>query len=381
VKKMSAYCNSISVVHCDKFPDEPEVCELYDCLSPLFRVMEMWGLYFKSNVKRDDCANGNVKQTECSQKTNAIGDDSNKLPETTQKWRRYYAIIVLCILWFNAVRFTTSVKVSEDSAIQLINKLATTSIVVMCAVEQTSYFIASHTGNLDNVLRNIHVTSGFAKRIKRISLVSAVLTFIGCYSSAGYIGYVLFYRGSDYEFILAPFVTHIEIDGTGLIIAKMFCILLDAITKQAFLLPFLMNSSLAYVLYENFRLFNNRFRKATCDHGPFDGDLALFRRRHQALCRDVRQIDQMMMLSNAGCFCCNVFSSVLLLYGFIIVGYPDSATSFLYVFILIGCLSHLVESVVRGIVINHMVYFTQFYVILRCKLHKSVNQKMLTVVF
>lgn len=331
----------------------------------------MWGLYFKSNVKQDDRANGNVEQTECSQKTNAIGADENKLSATTQKWRRYYAIIVLCILWFNAIRFTTSIKVSDDSAIQLINKLATTSIVVMCAVEQTSYFIASHTGNLDNVLRNIHVTSRFAKRMKRISLVLAVLGVVGCYSSVGYTAYLLFYRGSDYDFLLAPLVTQIEIDGTALIIAKVFCSLLDAIAKQAFFLPFLMNSSLAYVLYENFRLFNDRFRKATCDRGPFDGDLALFRRRHHTLCRNVRQIDQMMMLSNAGCFCRNIVSSVLLFYGLIIVGYPDSTTSFLYVSLLIGCLSDLTESVVRGIVINHMVYFYQHYVILRCKCHNS----------
>jgi hypothetical protein len=317
--KIDGYCDRVVPRQRNtiaKETDELENCELYDCLLPLFKVMGIWGLYFKPNEKHNDCANGDVTKTVESSRTT--------VSRVTQKLRRCYAVIVLIILWINVLRFTTCFERSDRFGLPLIRKLTTMSLALLSTIVQTSYFVSSHTGHLDSVLRSIHVNPLLAKRLRRLSSSLTYISLTFCVGSSGYFAYLLFYRNDVFGFVLAPFVTHIEIDKGSSIVAKISFLLLDVVSKFAFIAPFLMNFVLACALIEKFRSFNDRFRQATRNHLRFDVDLAAFRRHHQTLCRDVCLIDQMMTVCNAAGLCCNLVSSALMFYGVLVLYYTDS---------------------------------------------------------
>jgi hypothetical protein len=356
----NAFCDGVSIEVGSKLSNETEEtedCELYDCLLPLFKVMETWGFYFKSDMKHNECANSDVEQKEWSREAKTAGGARGTLSKTTTpKWRKYYSAIVLVVLWINALRFTTSFERSDRFGLLLITKLVTVPFGLLSTISQTSYFVASYTGHLDSVLRSIHVNPMLAKRLRRHSSFLGYTSYIGCFMTSGFVAYLLFYRDDEYAFALAPFVTQIEVSQTSRVAVKIFCILLDLISKNAFIMPFLMNFVLTFALIEKFRSFNDRFRKAASNRHGFDGDLAAFRRHHRTLCHEVRLIDQVLMVCNAASFCCNLFSLVWLFYGLLVLGYKEAATSFVFAASLTGSLTDVAFNVSRGSAVHYAVY-------------------------
>ena len=101
--------------------------------------------------------------------------------------------------------------------------------------------IASYTGNLDIVLHNIHATPRFAERPRKTTQIVAVIDIICCFLSPTVFVYALFCGGSDYDFLVAPLLHHIDTTERWLTAAKFICILLDGMTKQAMFVPIVMN--------------------------------------------------------------------------------------------------------------------------------------------
>lgn len=353
----------------DLFPDEPlaDRCALTRSVYPLLFCMKIWGMYFQSNG--DHVCLRNAAEPDKRDVDADDGKTSSSKATNRTNWGRTYTVFVLVISWSyrghflviswaNAARWLTVFNAADNSfGFQLIVKLTQFSLLPLCAVLQTSYVIAAWTGKLDAVLHDIRITEVVADRIRRRAKILAFSSVFGGLFNSATITYS-FFVWNGYDFMVTPLVTHIPVGNVALIIGKNVVVLIDTIVKQSFYLPVLMNYVLSYVLHERFQALNARFRRACDGRGRFDGELKMFRHCHLTYCQAVKTADRVMMLINAGSFCCNMFTAVILLYLLICVNIPDTVWAVNCVFMLCGSLTLLSECTGLGIMMNREVSAT-----------------------
>jgi len=208
---------------------------------------------------------------------------SNSSFRRCRKMAYHYPTVVLVLVWANALRCFTSFDPNESFDATLISKLVSVSLYLRCAVSQTSVFIASRSGQFYRLLVDLRVTAEFAENIHGLAgLYVVACCCVACVLFA-FQSYIIFAAPPGFNFILTPLVTHIPVTGVGLIVTNVIFLIVLFFITQSWWWPKVMNQLLAYVLWKQFRIFNNRFYSATDKQGKFNGDLRVYRARHQAL--------------------------------------------------------------------------------------------------
>ena len=131
-------------------------------LSPLINSMRLFGLYFNRSGNKVHPA------SEAS---------SGRRLRRCQYWNpsRIYATVMLVVTWLNTARYFIVFNDNETLGVDLFIKILWISELLFVAVLCTAYYVASHTGSLDRVLRQ--VTLSTADISPKYSRRAAVLTF------------------------------------------------------------------------------------------------------------------------------------------------------------------------------------------------------------
>jgi len=146
-------------------------------LSPLINSMRPFGLYFgrKTRVSCETTTeHGDLPVRRC-------GDWSSA---------RIYASVILVVTWLNACRFAAASDGKETaSGVGLFVKLGLIPAALASIVFQTAYYIASHTGSLDRVVRQVDlsVSKLSTKYGRRTKVVTAVCWLVMAWNLFRYI--------------------------------------------------------------------------------------------------------------------------------------------------------------------------------------------------
>jgi len=109
-------------------------------LSPLINSMRLFGLYFTRHPHPAAEASSG---------------------QSLRRWNpaRIYATIMLVVIWLNTLRYSTYFDGKETLGLWLFMKVGLISAVLLNASLQTAYYIASHTGSLDRVFRQVTLST------------------------------------------------------------------------------------------------------------------------------------------------------------------------------------------------------------------------------
>jgi hypothetical protein len=107
------------------------------CLSPILSGMKIFGAYFSHDAHSSNGKKSSAKSI-------------NK--------QRVYCIVILVFLWLNAIRSWIIFDSGDSFSVHFIIKLPMVAAISLTTISHTSYFIASHSGRLDDVIRKTRIT-------------------------------------------------------------------------------------------------------------------------------------------------------------------------------------------------------------------------------
>jgi len=120
-----------------------------------------------------------------------------------------------------------------------------------------------------------------------------------------------------------------------------------------------MNYIVMSLLYDQFSELNNEFGKCIGGRGEFHGNFEQFRRRHQDICRSVKEADRFLMISNLACFGCNIVCIILVLFSSIFYRQDTvsrgAAEAFMFLYWLLLNLFSISLAVGLAIIVNNKV--------------------------
>ena len=199
----------------------------------LVNSMRLFGLYFTRESHPTTAS-----QLSCWQ----------SLTRRCQSWNpaRVYATVMLVVIWLNFARYLTVFDGRESLGLDLFVKLGLSSNLLFIVVLYTAYYVASHTGSLDQVLHQFNLSAAdislkFSRRAK-------VVTFI-CWTSlvmniVFYI-YPIFGQFSD-ETILLYTTFHVSKPFAYIFMATF--VVLQVHVLASFVFPQAMNNTLYMTL-------------------------------------------------------------------------------------------------------------------------------------
>jgi len=322
--------------------------ELLSSLTPLLFSMKLFGLYFRREVRRKRPANDAEWNP---------GTTTGKAEGTSSTNLRVYATVILILVWINTVRFATMFTREDQFGAILLMKITMFTFCVLAAIFQTTYYYANHTGKLLKILITLPVTRDCVRSVRRSTV--GLMAFIWVTMIANFCGgsYLFFTGDEKYNFVLAPFVTYIYVPKDKLEVVKVIGYFGYMSLFTGFLFAHSMNLILVYTFYCQYKKLKKNFSRALGKRGQFNGNLSLFRRRHQTLSRAVSKVDGFMRLSNVAGFVCHIINTILLLYSIIFYGKSmnqfNDIVSFL--FWLIANIDGLLIAASAGVIVNHMV--------------------------
>jgi len=108
-------------------------------LSPLINSMRLFGLYFTR------------------QQHHASEPSSWRSLKRCKYWNasRIYATVMLVVAWLNIFQHSIIINGKETLGLKLFMKIGLISYVLFLGIQCTTYYVASHTGNLDRVFRQV----------------------------------------------------------------------------------------------------------------------------------------------------------------------------------------------------------------------------------
>jgi hypothetical protein len=172
----------------------------YECLKPLLLSMKVCGLFYECRPNSDEVPSSDVIS---GHQTNDYYRDHswrslhvvivNLLITSTARLFRFvtvqsgkqpvYPVLVVLFLWINDIRFFSAFFTGCDVFGQhLIHKVSTFIWMLLCAILQTTYFVACRSGRLHSVLDVIRPTSSSAMSFVHRRIVACVTT---CWTVAG----------------------------------------------------------------------------------------------------------------------------------------------------------------------------------------------------
>jgi len=319
--------------------------ELLSSLSPLLFSMKLFGLYFY----REHRHRRRADDPEWNSASTTTGTTSTKL--------RVYAAIILIFVWFNFLRLVFLFNNSDHFGSRLLIKIVIFAWFGLIAILQAAYYYASHTRQLIKVLLTLPVTVDCVVKARRVARFLTANQWVVLVINGSISACFFFLTEGNYDFTLAPFVTYIKVPENKILLARIIGNLLHFLPIPCSLFAELMTLVLVYIFYIEFKKLKQNFRRAFGERGQFNGDLSVFRRRHQTLSRAVSKIDGFMKFSNVAGFVCHIANIIMLMYS--VIFYPDSTSNSISAFIhlstLLANVVGLLFSASAGIIVNHMV--------------------------
>jgi len=269
-----------------------------------------------------------------------------------------YATIILVLIWINFLRFLLVFSRNDHFGALLFMKIIVFTWHGLISVFQTTLYYASHSGRLVKVLKTLPVTRECVRRTRRYALFLTALTWsllIG-YMTVGFYFFVNS-KIDERDYILSPFVTYIPLSENEIRVGSVIAFVVYILVFLNVFFSHAMNKVILYVFYSQFKDLKKKFRRALGERGRFNGDLSLFRQRHQTLSRAVSKIDDFMKHSNVAGFVCHMANTILMLYSMMF--FPEATHSFttvvVHLFWLVVNVNGLALSASAGVIINHMV--------------------------
>jgi hypothetical protein len=318
-------------------------------LSPLFRMLKVWGLYFESDADK-------TAQMRAQRKL-------KKKCGTSRNGTKAYSTFILVILWLNALRLVSAFSERDEFGTSLINKLATISFFFQSAVKCTAYHVASRRGHVNTLLRRLRVSTDFLGVVRKLTVGQIVFNAQCNVMFSGFFLYAVLFDSSKYFwFLCAPVVAEVQMSVTWLYTMKLTCYLVTLLAIQAYFWPATMDQVLTDILIKQFQLVNKRFRTCCSRQGHFNESLKTFRHRHQDLCRAVRTADSFFMVTNVSC-CCQIFTVIIVLYALTFIEIENGALGNVYLLLLFTNIFGLIVTTYNGTLINHSVrIFLGFFI-------------------
>lgn len=186
------------------------------CLSPLIVSMKALGIYFTREL---------ANPTDVSQ------NEPRCVGGRCREWSRarIYATILLVVTWINTTRYCIVINGTETVG-DLFLKLGVISGILLNAFLHTAYYVASHTGSLNRVFRQVDLFEPDFRRkySRRVNIATVVCWLL---TVTGMIYYVYITFGKDYfndlftVFLVKTF--RLSIQRVSLYIAKAVCVVLQ----------------------------------------------------------------------------------------------------------------------------------------------------------
>ena len=319
--------------------------ELLSSLSPLLFNMKVFGLYFHREGRRRRL----TEAPEWNPATTAAVTRSKKL--------RIYATVVLILVWLNYVRFASMFTRSDNFGAELLYKITVFTWAGLLAIFQSAYYFACHTGQLFEILWTLPVTRDCVRGARRTAFALMTFIWITLIGNMCVIAYIFFGANMEYKFIFAPLFSYTHVPKDYILVAKAIGYIGFIIIFPGVYFAHSMSLVLVYMFYNQFKKLGKYFRRALGERGQFNGDLSVFRRRHQTLCHAVSKVDRFMRLSNVAGFVCHIISIIVVFYSIVFFSetMKNLVTVSTYMFWLAANVNGLLFSASAGIIVNHMV--------------------------
>lgn len=311
-------------------------------LSTLLKILKVSGLIFESKIEEKAYARASreLKDKNC---------------ETSWSWTKIYSTTVLVILWLNAMRLLSAFSQHDEFGILLINKLATISFFFQSAIKCTAYYVASRHGLINTLLRRLKVSTDFLGVVRKLKIGHIVFSAQCDIIYSGFFLYAVIIDSSEYFwFLCAPIGSEASMSSTWLYVTKFSCYLVSFLAIQAYIWPACMDQLLTEILVKQFHQLNRRFRLCCSRQGHFSESIKTFRNRHQHLCREVRLVDSLFMLTNVS-FCCQMFTVIIVLYALTFIKIQNGALANVFSILLITSILGLIITTRNGTLLNNSV--------------------------
>jgi len=160
-------------------------------LSPLINSMRVFGLYFS---RQPSVGSSDSSELSCK----SVGK--------CQRWHpgRIYATIMFVVLCINAFRYLFIFAGVQAFGVELLLKLCLLSTALLTVVCFIAYYVASHTGSLDRVFRQVNLLKAdiFPKYSRRAKVLTAICWSWVAFSTILYIYSVTAYGEFDPAFVV-----------------------------------------------------------------------------------------------------------------------------------------------------------------------------------
>jgi len=334
---------------------EQDADSVVKCLSPLINSMRLFGFYFTRKPRVDP-----VNPT--SQHDHRVRGCQDRCVRGCRDWNgaRIYATVMLVVSWINAARNCVIFDGTETIGADLFKKLGTIPGVLLLPLLHTTYYVASHTGSLNAVFRQLDsFTSDCHKKYSRRAKVVTVLSWL--LAAMGVIYYVdlTFTHDRSHDPSLAFLINTFRLlkPYANILSVVVAIMQLPAIATWQFTQA--MNYIVMSLLYDRFDQLNEEFSKCIGNGGQFSGDIAEFRRRHQAVSRSVQEADRFLMISNFACFFCQIVSIIFVFYSTVFSRHDtislDLRLAVLYIAWLLLSVASITLTAGEAIIVNHVV--------------------------
>jgi len=142
-------------------------------LSPLINSMRLFGLYFTRESRAD---------------ASAASQQNHGSLRRCHAWNPgyVYSTVMLVLMYMNAFRYCTIFDGKDTFGVELLLKLCLLASLLLIVILQTAYYVASHTGSLDRVCRQVYLSSAdispkYSRRAKIITFVCWTLVALNTF--------------------------------------------------------------------------------------------------------------------------------------------------------------------------------------------------------
>ena len=331
----------------EKFSDPNE---LMRCMKPLLKSLRLIGVYF-TKVDERTTEHPEVPATA----NTAVGTTGGK----PAKLAKLFVLpsVILAAAWLNVIRLLVTLRTTDVERPALIAWLSSVATLTSRAVLHTSYFLASSTGQLDRVLRQIRITDDHATVFRKMVVVFTAAAWNNVLFSVIIFGSYMFNCEGFVDYIMSPLSTIIDVRGAALAVVRLLYLVFVEIPSTAtWVLILVTNHILSLVLVKQFQLIHDNIRRSTDSRGRFTGSITTIRRRYESVCSAVKTVDGFLMFGNIASFCCDMFAMIIMLYCATVMNAEDWRLVNMGALVAANVVS-LVLATTNAVVVNHSVRF------------------------
>jgi hypothetical protein len=294
------------------------------------------------------------------------------------KIQRNYCRVCLVFLLLNVARLSTVFTRGDSFGSELIIKMAMMLMLVISALQHSAYYYASQSGLLNEVIKETRFSPECIRYLRKYVIGHTALgcaCFVIYYS---FFGYDFFSTGGYFDFLLAPFVTHIPLEAGYHVFVKSVYMACLYSTMPLWFLTEAMSHIVTLIFYRQFKLLNDRFQLAIDHSGKFRGNLRAFRRRHHMICLATTHADSFLMFVNVSAFLCHGCVILIIMFVLLFCDVDAVPVKVGFAFLMIGNVFALALTMADGTLVNHVVRILECILNDRLLLH--INSYILTCV-